>query len=88
MPVMAFYRPNSEHERQVTDYARDLNRTTGHELKLVDLDTPEGADLARLYDVTRYPAIVATRQDGQLLQLWQDEFLPTINEVTAYFSSS
>lgn len=87
MSVLILYRPNSEHERRVLDYARDVKRTTGHDLELVSLDSREGADQAKLYDATRYPAVLALRDDGEMLQLWQDELLPTINEVSAYFST-
>ena len=87
MKVTVLYQPNSEHERRVLDYARDVKRTTGHELELVSLNSREGADQAKLYDATRYPAVLALRDNGQLLQLWQDELLPTINEVSAYFST-
>lgn len=88
MKVLVLYRPNSEHERGVLDFSRDLNRVTGHTLELVSTETPQGADMARLYDITRYPAILAIKDDGQLLQVWQDELLPTINEVSAYFSTA
>lgn len=40
--------------------------------------------MASLYDVTRYPAVLATREDGELLYLWQGEQLPLMNEVAAY----
>lgn len=88
MPVFVLYRPNSEHDSQIQAYAREAERVTGHKLSLISLNTPEGADKAKLYDAVRYPAIVATKDDGQLLMLWQDEMLPTINEVAAYFSRS
>lgn len=86
MRVLVLYRPNSEHETAVESFARELEHRTGHKLEMVSLDTREGADQAGLYDVTRYPAILAVKDDGQLLQLWQEDLLPTISEVSGYFN--
>ncbi|HEX9679272.1 MAG TPA: hypothetical protein VGA08_01515 [Candidatus Saccharimonadales bacterium] len=86
MKVFVLYHPDSEHHRGVDDFARELSRETGHTLDLISLDTPNGDHLARLYDVTKYPAVVATTDTGELRQLWQEEMLPTIGEVSGYFS--
>lgn len=67
-------------------YARELERVTGRKLELVSLETEQGADKAKLYDISNYPAVIAVRDDGELVQLWQSELLPTINEVSGYFS--
>lgn len=80
------YHPNSEQDSPVQAYARELKRVSGHDLQLVSLETPEGADKAQLYGVTNYPAVLAVRDNGELMQLWQDEMLPTISEVSGYFS--
>lgn len=40
--------------------------------------------MARLYDVTSYPAVLATRDSGEMLALWQGDQLPLMNEVAAY----
>jgi len=84
MKVVMLYRPNSATERLALDFVRDFTMQTGHELPMVDIDTPEGVDLTRLYDIVTYPAIIATADDGSLLQLWQGEPLPRISEVGYY----
>ena len=81
---MILYRSQSEQERTVLDFERDYSHQTGRDLKLIDLNTVEGADLAELYDIVRYPAVLATTDDGSLLQLWQGEILPLISDVTFY----
>lgn len=68
----------------VTNFVRDFTQRTQAELKLVSLDTREGADKARLYDITRYPAVFATDEKGALQRLWQGE-MPLINELS-YFT--
>lgn len=84
MKVLMLYRTHSETERVALDYARDFSMQTGTDLSLIDCDSPEGVSLARLYDIVDYPAILATAEDGSLLQLWQGSALPRIGEVSYY----
>jgi hypothetical protein len=84
MKVVILYRSQTEHESPVLDFERDYRQQTGRDLSLVDLNTKEGSDLAELYDVVRYPAVLAMTNDGALLQLWQGELLPLIRDVTFY----
>lgn len=78
------YRPNSEHERSVLTFQRDYQQRTGQTVELQSLDTPAGDDLARVYDVTSYPGVLVTTDQGELQQLWQGEPLPLINDVSGY----
>ncbi len=88
MQVTALYHPESDHARTVEIFARDYQHTnTGRKVELVSLDTREGADMARVYDIVQYPAIMVTAKDGQLLKVWQGEQLPLMNEVASYANS-
>jgi hypothetical protein len=84
MKAVFLYRPNSEFSRIVEDYARDFEGSRGKPIKLLSLDTVEGADLARLYDIVQYPALVVITDDGQLLRAWQGEHLPLMDEVSGF----
>lgn len=84
MKVAVIYRSQSENERLVLDFERDYFHQTGRELTLYDINTREGADLAELYDVVRYPAVLAMSNDGALLQMWQGEILPLMSDVMYY----
>lgn len=84
MKVAVLYRSNSEQERKVLDFERDYSRQTGRKIKMYDLNTRDGWSVASLYDVTQYPAVLATGDDGQLLQLWQGDSLPLMNDVMYY----
>ncbi len=68
----------------VEEYARDFERQRGQTIELVSLDTVEGADMARLYGIVQYPALLVIRDDGQLLKEWQGERLPLMDEVASY----
>jgi len=84
MKAMIFYRPNSEHERMVEEYVRDFARHTGKELPTVDVNTPEGAYQAELYDVMKFPSIIALDDEGKMLQTWDSDMLPRFDEVSYY----
>jgi len=84
MKAMIFYRPNSEHERIVDDYVRDFARQTGKDLPMIDMNTRDGAAKAQVYDLMKFPSIVATDDEGRMLQVWQDDLLPRFDEVSYY----
>lgn len=87
MKVVALYHPQSDTARIVEEYSRDFERERGVALELVSLETKEGADMARLYDIVQYPAILVIRDDGQLLGQWQGDQLPLRDEVSGFLHS-
>lgn len=89
MRAVILYRPNSESAGQAEDYAADYHRQHPEkQMELVSVDEPNGAEMARLYGVVRYPAILAIADDGTLQQLWQNEHLPLQNEIDFYLKSA
>lgn len=84
MKVVILYHPKSDHARKVEDFARDMSRQYDRIAELVSLETREGADMARLYDVVQYPVIMAVANDGHLLKAWQGPILPLMDEVIYY----
>lgn len=88
MKAVVLYRSNSEHARAVEEFAHEFERRTSKKLELQELDTREGADMAKLYDVTSYPAVLAMSEDGQLLKLWMGERMPLVDEVAGYVLQS
>jgi len=84
MKVSILYRPDSEHARRVEEFVHDFQHAQAtRRIELIDLNTQEGAAVAKLYDVVQYPAILALRNDGQLLKGWQGDF-PLMNELAYY----
>lgn len=84
MKVVVLYRSKSEHGTPVEEYAREFERRTSRKLELIEIDSVGGTEIAKLYGVTSYPAIIATANDGKLQNLWQGETLPLMNEVLGY----
>lgn len=84
MRVFCLYRPNTEQERGITELNRELLRRINKELELISVDTVEGDNLAQVYDVTQYPAVVVTDSAGVLQHSWTEGVLPLINELGYY----
>lgn len=84
MRVVAVYKYESDHAREVLDYLRDFSRQTGHTVEEIDPDTPDGADFCRTYDIVEYPTMLALSDNGQLQNMWRGRPLPTISEVSFY----
>ena len=88
MKVVVLYRPNSEHARKIEDFVRDFEHyQPGKRLEVVSLDTRDGSSTATLYDVMQYPAILALRDDGQVMKEWEGDMLPLMNEISYYASA-
>ena len=84
MRVFCLYRPNTEQERAITELNRELLRRINRELELISVDTVEGDNLAQVYDITQYPAVVVTDSAGVLQHSWTEGNLPLINELSYY----
>lgn len=87
--LVILYRPNSEHATEVESFVREFQRLhdVGRKLEMLSVSSREGAATASIYDVLDYPAILALADDGSVLNLWQGQPLPLMNEVAGYITS-
>lgn len=86
MKVSILYHPESEFARAVEEYAHDFERQKGKAIELISLETKDGANLAALYDIVRYPALIVRRDNNDLVKHWEGEPLPLMNEVAGYLN--
>lgn len=86
MKVIALYHPKSEHGRKVEEFCEHMHRFKAQEVEALSLESKEGAQMARLYDIVRYPALLAVDNNGVLVKAWQEEKLPLLDEVSAYLT--
>lgn len=85
MKVVVLYRPESEHARDVETFVHDFqSRNPSVTVELQNVDTRDGVALASLYDIVRFPALLALAEDGSVLNIWNDDQLPLMDEVAAY----
>jgi hypothetical protein len=84
MKALLLYRPNSEHATLVEDYLRDFKMQTGKTLQVLDVDSPEGSEMCRLYDIMEYPAILVIDNEGRQQAAWTGQNLPRFGEVSYY----
>lgn len=85
MKTIVLYRPNSEHDTRVQNYARDFERQVGKKLELTDVDTPAAVEVAKIHDIMQFPAILVTEDNGSFVQMWTDlDSWPTFSELSYY----
>lgn len=84
MKLIVLYRPNSEFARGVEQFVREFTNRTAKKIELVDVDSKDGIQMMKLYDVLDHPIFLAINNDGSLLQQWSGKPLPLINELSAY----
>jgi hypothetical protein len=87
MRAIFLYHPNSDHAGMVADYAREFQNYKRKEMELTSLESVEGADLAELYGVTVYPAILVMSNNGSLQHMWQGTPLPLMDELSYYIQT-
>ena len=88
MKVVILYRPQSEQARPVEEFLHEFQRLyPGKSIELRDIDTPAGTALVDLFDLTSQPAVLALKDDEQLVQSWVGLPLPLMNEVAYYVTS-
>jgi len=85
MRTVILYHPNAEFAGTVADFKHEFEqRHLDRKVELVSLEEMGGAEMAKLYDVVRYPAILVIANDGRLQKMWQDQPFPLMDEVAAY----
>ena len=89
MKLLVLYRPKSEHSTPVETFVQDLQHQHEIEAKveMISADTREGATIAALYDVWDFPTLIAVNDNGSVLNMWQGQQLPLMDEVAGYLHS-
>lgn len=83
--MVILYRPDSEHARSVETFVHDFKaRNPSVDMDLQNVDSREGVAMASLYDIMRFPAILALAGDGSVLKIWNEDTLPLMDEVASY----
>jgi len=69
----------------VEDFARDFNKDyINYRLELINVNTRDGAATASLYEIMRFPSLLALTNDGQVVHQWEGDTMPMMNEVSYY----
>lgn len=82
--ILVIYKDNTDHARDVLTFLHDFEHQTGHQLEVLDPETPEGVHICQTYDILRFPTIIATSDSGELQNQWIGLPLPTISELSFY----
>jgi hypothetical protein len=85
MKILILYKPKSEHATRVEQFVRDYEKQdASRKIELLDADTVEAIEKAKIYDIVQYPAVIASRDSGEMVQYWQGENLPLMSELAYY----
>lgn len=84
MRVLILYHERSEHGGLVADYVAEFKKYKRKTIELISLETAEGDDLAVLYGITQYPAVLVTSDNGSMQRLWQGPPMPLMDELSYY----
>lgn len=86
MKVLVLYKQRSEQRQSIEDFMRRFKeRHPEIKLETMDIDNREGYATALLYDVLRFPTVLALRNDGTMLQSWEgEENIPRLDDIGAY----
>jgi len=84
MRVVVVYKDQTDYARSVIDFLRDFQHQTGHDVEILNPESPEGIDFCQTYDIMEYPTMIAISDDGQMQNTWTGLPLPTISEVSYY----
>lgn len=84
MRVVVLTKEQTDYTRDVDSFLADFKRLTGHDLEVLDPESPDGTSFCEAYDLLEYPAIVALSDDGHMQNLWKGLPLPTMSEVSYY----
>ncbi len=84
MRLRLIHRERSDYAAAVRDFTRELQVGGIVDIEEVDPDSPEGADICRLYGIVQYPAVLVTTDDGVSTFMSQGLPLPLVREVQYY----
>ncbi len=86
MKILVLYRPKAEYRQTIEDFISQYKeRYPRSRVEILDVDKREGIAMASIYDVMRYPSILALRDDGSVLQTWEGlENMPRLDDVSVY----
>lgn len=84
MRMVMLYHLESDHNRAVQEFVHDIKQIKNTDVELLSLETRDGADMARLYDIVHYPALLAVSDNGDLIKNWEGLPLPLMDEAASY----
>jgi len=82
--VTLLYHPDSDQNAMVRDLEYNYRKQTGKVLDKLSLETIQGAEMARLYGVVQYPAIIAKDTNGIMIRMWEGSNIPLVSEISFY----
>ncbi len=84
MTITILYRKDSEMYRPVQEFIELCRRKyPGKEIQEIELDTREGSELSRIYDIDTYPGVIVKADNGNVVGTWKGLPMPLVDEVVS-----
>lgn len=83
MKALVFNKKNIPGSFDFDQYLKRLN-ILGVEFDKLDADSKKVGHLLDLYDIVDFPAILITKDDGSMIELWQKD-LPSPENVSHFY---
>lgn len=80
MKTLVFTRSRQTGQSNVDRLIGELKKL-GIQHEQIDVESRDGSARAELYDIVQTPAVITTRDDGQMLYSWQ-ELLPSSSDIS------
>ena len=80
MKLIVFLNGDGPQMRDAQEIADDVS-AEGYDVQILDWESDEASDMARLYDLYSTPAFVITGPEGMVIEQWQGTQLPLASEI-------
>ncbi len=84
MRVIIVTKDQTDYAREVSDYLFEFKRRTGHDIEVLDPESPDGISFTAAYDILEFPTVLALSDDGRAQNIWKGLPLPTMSELSYY----
>ena len=81
MKIVVLWKEDTDYAREVREWMQEFTHETGKEVESLNPVSTEGETFATARDILQFPAVVAVREDGAVLNQWLGTPLPQFDEV-------
>ncbi len=77
--LYALHNGSHQDTQTFTRLKEDIAKQTGHQIVLIDVNTPDGENVRDFYDILpeQLPAVFIVRDDDSIANLWLGSNIPT-----------
>lgn len=70
MKIRMFIKNDDPKNQRLFDLEKVIKETSDCEVEILDVESREGKEVAEVYDIYAFPGVIATTDDGVVLNSW------------------